>query len=867
MPGVLAGSPVAAVESAAVWSIAAKQQDQVIPQSPQGEVLWEAATTAPPRQTAWARRSPCAASSRRRFRRDRWCMGLTPEWNHQQQQQQQYYIDQGIQETFESLGQEELQQDQHYHQLQPNIIRKPSTTKSQAMVEVDSGVDRVNVCGQTSFEVFMRFVRPANADYSTDDEVDASGILSRECYEAWLKTRRSLPKDSPRAFKDALKSIVMANNRCKPFPNAVERDLLRHLRAERVWPCFENDSSVQIGKRGWKIKGFHERQAEEGHNSIASTSSSSMSNMLPSHRSSASSSSAGTSAAASVNYQNMQPMYQPPPPPLMQDAHMKPYARNHSAPAAYAPFQSRHSHEYLPLHSHGQQYPPPQHQQPYYQQQQQQPPSPYYPQQPPNQQQHSQHFMPTPQYHHPYQHMHNPHQQHFQQQQYMYSGEPFSPDGNVNGNGSQESFATTDSDGAPPPPQDISQRQKSGASTASSQRMANNSSNEKRLHRSSSSGFASTAMSETSSAEGGAPDARLSPETKSPVGPDARQPAHSNYDAFQHGLFVTNEESPGSAQSPAGPDHHQASPTTYGQGSMQQRQQAWQQEQQQQPQYYQQQHQQRPFQYQQRQQDHRDGSDRPAVASAAELNRKRAFPQDEYAREQANLKQVSKAPPLRTRSADEASTMKLPRSRQDFLSHVEAAGASPDNSVVAYEVFESLCTLPREAFSQKYEVVQQLFNKSVSNRLGELFSQNDPRLSFDFICPQKSSVLPDREEFKALAEYAMDGTPFVCVSIDPAFEKLTGVNPVGKPLMLSNSPLYDAWIVHAIKQCRQEVKLAQGETIWGHSIVSTRNNTSAVLRYRARIVGKSTNKGVMIQLTFQDVTDLYANVVALPPMF
>jgi len=108
----------------------------------------------------------------------------------------------------------------------------------------------------TSFEIFMLFVKNLEAEA---EDVDVSGVLSQECFDMWLRTRYATPKDPPRAFKDALKTILTASNRCRPFPQRVEFALLRLLRRNRVWPCFSHMEGVNIGQRGWKIKGFHEK--------------------------------------------------------------------------------------------------------------------------------------------------------------------------------------------------------------------------------------------------------------------------------------------------------------------------------------------------------------------------------------------------------------------------------------------------------------------------------------------------------------------------------------------------------------------------------------------------------------------------------
>jgi len=117
------------------------------------------------------------------------------------------------------------------------------------------GVKRIRKT-PTSYEIFESFVTRGFGG-----DVDTSGILTQECFEKWLESRKQPPKNASRAFKDALKSIIKGSNRCRPFPEEIERDLLLKLRRDEEWPCFKNSERISLGARVWdSITGFHEER-------------------------------------------------------------------------------------------------------------------------------------------------------------------------------------------------------------------------------------------------------------------------------------------------------------------------------------------------------------------------------------------------------------------------------------------------------------------------------------------------------------------------------------------------------------------------------------------------------------------------------
>eukprot|EP00516_Mucochytrium_quahogii_P004935 CAMPEP_0203752870 /NCGR_PEP_ID=MMETSP0098-20131031/6736_1 /ASSEMBLY_ACC=CAM_ASM_000208 /TAXON_ID=96639 /ORGANISM=" , Strain NY0313808BC1" /LENGTH=275 /DNA_ID=CAMNT_0050643237 /DNA_START=24 /DNA_END=851 /DNA_ORIENTATION=- len=113
----------------------------------------------------------------------------------------------------------------------------------------------------TSMDIFEMFV-------TTDENglVDASGILSKECYNAWLKSRKTSLKNPHLTFVQSVRGHVAGTKDVgrNPMPPGVEASLLRLIRQKKIWPCFEG-TKAKYGSRGMKITGYHERQRTTEH--------------------------------------------------------------------------------------------------------------------------------------------------------------------------------------------------------------------------------------------------------------------------------------------------------------------------------------------------------------------------------------------------------------------------------------------------------------------------------------------------------------------------------------------------------------------------------------------------------------------------
>jgi len=128
--------------------------------------------------------------------------------------------------------------------------------------------------GLHSLELFLRFVKEyPDPEMPSRTIIDTSQILSSECYEAWIATRRGSLKKPEESFRRALTAHVTGADRRRPFPPHVEASLLIELRKQKTWPCFEGRMSqnenkpIKIGEQGFRTHGYHERKASEAKDS------------------------------------------------------------------------------------------------------------------------------------------------------------------------------------------------------------------------------------------------------------------------------------------------------------------------------------------------------------------------------------------------------------------------------------------------------------------------------------------------------------------------------------------------------------------------------------------------------------------------
>jgi len=112
----------------------------------------------------------------------------------------------------------------------------------------------------TAYDVFSEFV-----NYSEDENgnqiADASGLLSKECYERWLSSRYPKPRAPEEGFQAALMNHYISKQGSKPFKPEVEASLRVLLQRRQVWECFE-DTEKTIGINGILVLGYHESNSQ-----------------------------------------------------------------------------------------------------------------------------------------------------------------------------------------------------------------------------------------------------------------------------------------------------------------------------------------------------------------------------------------------------------------------------------------------------------------------------------------------------------------------------------------------------------------------------------------------------------------------------
>ncbi|KAH9252283.1 hypothetical protein BASA81_009885 [Batrachochytrium salamandrivorans] len=108
---------------------------------------------------------------------------------------------------------------------------------------------------QNSMAVFRSFIVARE-----DGSLDASGILSRECYLTWLAIRKHVESDQEaRRYQRTLSSHIGGVDGRLPFDRREEEAVLLVVRQKQRWDCFPE--YLSIGCTGYRSKGFHEKNS------------------------------------------------------------------------------------------------------------------------------------------------------------------------------------------------------------------------------------------------------------------------------------------------------------------------------------------------------------------------------------------------------------------------------------------------------------------------------------------------------------------------------------------------------------------------------------------------------------------------------
>jgi hypothetical protein len=122
---------------------------------------------------------------------------------------------------------------------------------------------------RTAMEVFQQFTRVYVDSWSGHQVVDVRDMISRECYEAWLESRKQTPLRPEECFRKCiLAHLTATDGGSAPFPEPVETALLDLLRQRKPWPCFQGykdkkGNPMNIGHKGLRATGYHEKRREE----------------------------------------------------------------------------------------------------------------------------------------------------------------------------------------------------------------------------------------------------------------------------------------------------------------------------------------------------------------------------------------------------------------------------------------------------------------------------------------------------------------------------------------------------------------------------------------------------------------------------
>jgi len=90
---------------------------------------------------------------------------------------------------------------------------------------------------RSSIAVFRAFFEVDKVDGAVVS-VDASRVVSKECYEYWLETRVGVTNEPERAFQRSLTAHLTGSDGRQPFLPEEEEAILKVVRAKRVWFVF-----------------------------------------------------------------------------------------------------------------------------------------------------------------------------------------------------------------------------------------------------------------------------------------------------------------------------------------------------------------------------------------------------------------------------------------------------------------------------------------------------------------------------------------------------------------------------------------------------------------------------------------------------
>mmetsp|Transcript_17111 Transcript_17111/g.33509 ORF Transcript_17111/g.33509 Transcript_17111/m.33509 type:complete len:397 (-) Transcript_17111:155-1345(-) len=144
------------------------------------------------------------------------------------------------------------------------VVAAASVTKLKAASANNASSNSLSTKA-TAMSIFMKHIK------ITEDGIDASGIISRECFEDWLASREKMPLRPEECYrKSLLCHLTCSDGGSCPFTPEVETAVLALLRQSgQIWPAFQNRVNaegrvINIGIKGLRCLGFHERKTQPG---------------------------------------------------------------------------------------------------------------------------------------------------------------------------------------------------------------------------------------------------------------------------------------------------------------------------------------------------------------------------------------------------------------------------------------------------------------------------------------------------------------------------------------------------------------------------------------------------------------------------
>ena len=142
-----------------------------------------------------------------------------------------------------------------------------------------NGASTAADCQESSIQIFRRFITIDTLSSGTV-LLDASRVVSKDCYQKWLNTRLSTTNGPERTFQRSLTAHLTGSDGRQAFLPEEEAGILKVVRVKSVWFAFKNvyieaniiqnptnrpafrGTRFAIGCKGFRAIGFNEKAFE-----------------------------------------------------------------------------------------------------------------------------------------------------------------------------------------------------------------------------------------------------------------------------------------------------------------------------------------------------------------------------------------------------------------------------------------------------------------------------------------------------------------------------------------------------------------------------------------------------------------------------